>query len=117
MMFDRNVRIMADEIGYDQIITAELKQFLQKQDLVVANLEGPITQNKSLSAGTKPGDQNNTRFTFDPIIASWLFNHNIKLVNLGNNHAYDFGVEGATSTQQFLNENNIQFFGTILAIF
>ncbi len=115
LMFDRNVRLMAEQNGYDNLISPALRQLLLDQDLVVANLEGPITENNSLSAGTGPGDLNNTRFTFDPEIANWLATNNLKLVNLGNNHMLDFGVEGAQTTFKFLDQAGIKHFGWLSA--
>ena len=50
---------------------------LSENDLVVANLEGPITDNKSVSAGTAIGSANNYYFTFDPSLAPTLYKENI----------------------------------------
>jgi poly-gamma-glutamate synthesis protein (capsule biosynthesis protein) len=113
LMFDRNVRILAEQIGYDNLVTSELKQLFFDHDLVIANLEGPITDNNSLSVGTGPGDLHNTRFTFDPVVTQWLADHNFQLVNLGNNHLLDFGVEGVETTYQYLDQASVSYFGWI----
>src|SRR5688572_24988980 len=63
MMFDRSVREAMHENGNDFIFSC-LGDTLKKPDLTVANLEGPITDRVSKSVGSKPGDLNNTRFTF-----------------------------------------------------
>ncbi len=111
LMFDRNVRLLADEIGYQNLITSDLAELLQAQDLVVANLEGPITDQNSVSVGTEPGTPQNFIFTFDPQAAHWLADHNITLVNLGNNHILDFGIDGVRSTLDYLQEAGVSSFG------
>ncbi len=121
LMFDRGIRYYSEKNGgNDFIFSAQggpasswetLSDFLKSNDLVIANLEGPITDNKSISAGTKPGSTNNYYFTFDPSLAKTLFEKNIRLVNLGNNHILNFGKNGLESTRNYLNENNIDYFG------
>src|SRR3989344_3043600 len=65
MMFDRSVRRVADEKGGDFIFSC-IDSVLQGADLVVANLEGPITEHASVSATSTPGDEFNYTFTFPP---------------------------------------------------
>lgn len=113
LMFDRHVRQMAEVLGYDKLVSLELKDLFLQQDLIVANLEGPITDNSSLSVGTSPGDLYNTRFTFDPVVAQWLKDHNFQLLNLGNNHLLDFGVNGVAATYQYLDQAGVDYFGWI----
>ena len=79
--------------------------------MVVANLEGPITDEKSISSGTVPGSKNNYFFTFDKSVAKTLFNHNIRLVGLNNNHILNFGEEGLESTKIYLDQAGIEYFG------
>ena len=110
LMFDRNIRQVALKNGND-FIFEPLKDWLAQSDLVVANLEGPITQNQSVSVNTLPGEQNNFIFTFDPSLARTLFNKNIKLVSLANNHILNFGEKGLLTTEKFLSESNVEYFG------
>jgi hypothetical protein len=94
LMFDRGIRYYAQKNGGNEFIFDKIDPTLASNDLVVANLEGSITNEKSVSAGTVPGSPNNYFFTFDPSVAETLFNENIKLVNLGNNHILNFGQKG-----------------------
>ena len=110
MMFDRHIRLMASKHGYDKILTG-VDSILGKSDYVVANLEGPITENKSISLGSEVGSYDNFIFTFDPVIANTLQAHNIQLVNLGNNHIENFGVTGVQSSKKYLEKNNVNYFG------
>jgi poly-gamma-glutamate capsule biosynthesis protein CapA/YwtB (metallophosphatase superfamily) len=111
MMFDRTIRAKAVERGYDYLFSC-LGGYTKTFDTVVANLEGSITEYESLSLTTKPGDLNNTSFTFDPPVASLLFKNNIRMVNAGNNHSLDFGREGAASTRLFLDRAGVAYFGS-----
>jgi poly-gamma-glutamate synthesis protein (capsule biosynthesis protein) len=110
LMFDRHIRLAAQEKGYDFIL-ADPKELFFSYDLVVANLEGPITDNPSVSLGTVPGTAKNFIFTFDPEAASVLSNNNIGLVCLGNNHILNFGQAGLESTKQSLSRAGVDFFG------
>lgn len=111
MMFDRHVRLTAKDLGYVNLFSDELKQLFAEHDLVIANLEGPITDNPSKSLNTTPGGPNNTVFTFDPEVAQILKQVNIQLVNLGNNHIFDFGLAGANSTLEYLTQAEVGYFG------
>jgi gamma-polyglutamate biosynthesis protein CapA len=111
LMFDRHIRLNAQEYdGYD-FIFSDLKELFFDYDLVIANLEGPITDNSSVSLGTIPGSPENFIFTFDPKVAQALADHNIRIVCLGNNHILNFGQEGLDSTKRYLEQNGVAFFG------
>ncbi|MDP3965765.1 MAG: CapA family protein, partial [bacterium] len=110
MIFDRSVRRVIDVKGGDFIFSC-IDGVLEDADLVVANLEGPITEYASVSASSTPGDEFNYTFTFPPSTAELLYEHNIRMVNLGNNHILNFGWEGARSTTRYLQEAGITYFG------
>lgn len=110
-MFDRGIKYASDKNGGFYYVFDNVKKLLQSKDLVVANLEGPITDNKSISYGSIPGSRNNYFFTFDPKITPVLFNENIRLVSLGNNHILNFDKEGLESTKNYLNQTGIDYFG------
>lgn len=110
MMFDRSVRAVAKEKGGDFIFSC-IDPTLKHADLVVANLEGPITGQKSKSVGSKPAGEFNYTFTFPTSTAPLLAAHGIHIVNLGNNHVLNFGVGGVASTTKFLAEAGVGYFG------
>jgi len=112
VMFDRNIRLASEKNGYDFPLSG-LEEFFQQADLVLVNLEGPITDNQSVSVGSQPGSRNNFIFTFAPQILAALKKANINLVNLGNNHILNFGVAGYQETKDYLEQANIRFFGQI----
>lgn len=84
---------------------------LKSVDLVVANLEGPITDNVSVSMGSIVDTPENYTFTFAPDTAALLHRHNIKLVNLGNNHILNFGQLGEDATKEYLRAAGVEYFG------
>lgn len=110
MMFDRSVRKVVEKKGGDFIFSC-IERVLQDADFVVANLEGPITQHASVSALSSMGDEFNYTFTFSPETAELLHNHNIRVVNLGNNHILNFGREGVRSTISELEKAGVWYFG------
>lgn len=115
MMFDRTIRTKseASKLGYNWPFSC-LKGYLKNFDLVVANLEGPITRETSTSAGTIPGQAGNTSFTFSPDVVKGLFENNVRVVNLGNNHSFDRGRVGAENTKNFLSQGGVLDFGSPL---
>lgn len=110
MLFDRSVRAAMRTNGDDYIFSC-LPQELWDADLVVANLEGPITTHASISEGSAPGDANNFTFTFPTSTATLLKRHNIMLVNLGNNHIMNFSREGLIQTKGWLSKAGVAYFG------
>lgn len=111
VMLDRNIRLAAQRNGYDSLIGPNLKNLLQAADSVIVNLEGPITSNQSVSVGSEVGSSRNFLFTFSPESTRFLLDHNISLVNLGNNHILNFGQSGLNETYQLLDQAGIQYFG------
>jgi poly-gamma-glutamate synthesis protein (capsule biosynthesis protein) len=110
MMFDRYIRQVRDKKGSD-FIFSEVKDLLAKSDLVAGNLEGPISDNPSVSVESEFGSQNNYVFTFDPGVSEDLRKNNIWIVNIGNNHIMNFREEGLAKTKQYLRSGGVDFFG------
>lgn len=114
MMFDRYIRTAMRRHG-NNFPLAPLKETLAQADVVVANLEGPVTENASLSETSVAGARDNYFFTFDPAVATMLRDFNIDVVNIGNNHILNFKEAGAEQTKQFLKEAGVEYFGSPLA--
>jgi poly-gamma-glutamate synthesis protein (capsule biosynthesis protein) len=112
MNFDRYIRILTERHGSDYIFSC-IDEMLEQVDLVVGNLEGPITSYKSVSKGSEVGSPQNFQFTFPTTTAELLFDHNIKLVNIGNNHIRDFGLSGLESTREYLAKAGVGYFGGV----
>lgn len=82
-----------------------ISDYLLKFDLVVGNLETPFTTSWERN-GAKSGYLGS-----DPINIEILKKLNISILNLANNHIYDFGHEGLETTISILENANIKWFG------
>jgi poly-gamma-glutamate synthesis protein (capsule biosynthesis protein) len=109
MMLDRYIRGVAMKKGNDFILE-KVKDLLGNNDLVVANLEGPITDKNSISMRTIVGEKGHFSFTMHPSWAKTLADNNIKLVNLGNNHIFNFEEGGLNDTKKYLSETGVEYF-------
>jgi poly-gamma-glutamate synthesis protein (capsule biosynthesis protein) len=112
MFFDRFIRQKSERLGPDFPFLC-IDPLLHSADMVVGNLEGPITDHGSVSVGTIPGSPNNYRFTFPIQTAAALLRHNIKAVSLGNNHILNFGRDGLEQTRRFLDAAGVGHFGGV----
>lgn len=113
MQFDRYIRSVARRQGGEFIFDGLRSEF-QKADLVVANLEGPITSNASVSETSTEGSRDNYVFTFPPETATLLKKENVDLVNIGNNHSLNFKEAGVRETKGYLEKAGIGYFGSPL---
>lgn len=110
MMFDRTIRIAMDREGDDYVFSC-IADILKRADMVVANLEGPITSHLSKSVDSEVGGNGNYTFTFPTSTAELLARHNISLVNIGNNHIMNFGLGGLFETKRWLDGAGVAYFG------
>lgn len=74
-------------------------------DLVLANLEGPITDSKYVNNGTA------MVFNFKPSVAELLKTVGFTTVNMANNHTLDMGKTGPQQTHDYLAAVGIDAFG------
>lgn len=114
LMFDRTIRQYAARYGDDYLFGC-IDGALGQADLVVANLEGPITANPSMSLGSAVGSPDNFVFTFPTTTGALLARHHIGLVSLANNHIYNFKAAGVRSTTENLKAAGVPYFGDPLA--
>jgi len=114
LMLDRDVRTLIARTGTD-FITEKIRRLFWSQDLNVANLEGPITNAESTSVGTTPADKGHFNFTFNPQDAGNFFKqNNINAVNIGNNHILNSRAEGLKETENNLEADSVDYFGSPL---
>ncbi|PHS79321.1 MAG: hypothetical protein COB59_02210, partial [Rhodospirillaceae bacterium] len=85
-----------------------MNKVLGDADLVIANLETPLTDlKKSPFQDTKPY----VHWSDVEKAPRHLLNHNIGLCSLANNHAFDYGEDGFLQTLDVLDANRMQYFG------
>ncbi len=114
LMLDRGIRKVAREMGNDYLF-AGVSELKPEPALIVANLEGPITDQPSVSLGSPCRRKDHYTFTFDPSWAATLKRHRINLVHLGNNHILDFGEGGLKQTRRHLRLAGVDYFGDPLS--
>lgn len=81
-----------------------VKDVLSKDDLTIANLEGPLTLR---------GKKADKKFSFrgKPEYTKILTSGSVEAVNLANNHSMDYGEDGLEDTMKYLKESGIEYFG------
>jgi poly-gamma-glutamate synthesis protein (capsule biosynthesis protein) len=112
MFFDRQIRFVSDYNGPDFPFSC-IDPLLSSADMVVGNMEGPVTNNPSVSLGTVPGSTNNYKFTFPTTTPQVLLRHNVQVVSIGNNHLLNFGYDGLAQTHHYLADAGLNYFGGV----
>jgi len=105
MMLDRVVYSKALKAGDYNFPFQKIDDFLKTADIKFANLEGPITNFKSISNGNT-----RMRFTVSPEFLPVL-KERFNVLSLANNHMLDFGEAGYIQAKNYLSEANINYFG------
>ena len=90
-----------------QVSFRYLGQFLRKGDIVVANLETPLT----LSLHEPRQNKAYLHWGHPARTGSSLKDHGITAVSLANNHSLDYGVPGLEDTFRALEAHGIAWFG------
>jgi poly-gamma-glutamate capsule biosynthesis protein CapA/YwtB (metallophosphatase superfamily) len=98
----------ADGEGFFDPVRADLKS-----DLVMGNLEQPLTENTGVSKCGTPPSANCFAFRSPPAYARHLKDAGFDLVNTANNHAKDFGTAGARNTRTALDSAGILATGNL----
>jgi len=84
---------------------AQAAEYLRSFDYVIGNFETPFSK-----AGRSYGHKS-AHIKAHPANVELLSYLNVGIVNLANNHMFDYGREGYKSTLKLLKENNIRYFG------
>lgn len=78
-------------------------------DIVLGNLEGTLTNRGSPKCGA--ASTNCFSFRTPPSYARWLTQAGFTMLNLANNHAFDFGQKGLVDTVKALRRNGLAHTG------
>ena len=110
--------VFTGDIGFDrymygkwddeQLISADVLDFLHSADHVVANVEGPIAP---IEQNTTQGGVQQLLHTIDPAAIKVLKNMNADIWNICNNHIMDAKEYGISKTLEIAEENNVQTIG------
>jgi poly-gamma-glutamate capsule biosynthesis protein CapA/YwtB (metallophosphatase superfamily) len=103
VIFSSSVEAQMKKNGYDYPYTF-VKDYLQKADYTVANLETPITVR---------GDVQKKEYVYrgSPLALPPFKDAGVDLVNLANNHVMDYGKEGLLDTFDELKKVDIKYIG------
>ncbi|MEX2461866.1 MAG: CapA family protein [Paenibacillaceae bacterium] len=93
------VETLMKKNGYNYPYT-DVKDFLQRPDLTIADLETPITDRGELI-------KKEYNYRSSPLALPALKEAGIDLVNLANNHVMDYGTEGLLDTFDHLDHTGI----------
>jgi len=84
---------------------SKVADYLRGFDYVIGNLETPL-----LAEG-RPCGYKSAYIKAHPDNVELLSFLNVKIINLANNHMFDYGLAGYDSTLRLLQKNNIRYFG------
>ncbi len=87
-------------------------ELLQSADITFGNLEGAILDK---GKPAKAGGKNSYAFRMRECAVGVLANAGFDVVNIGNNHSYDFGAAGQNNAMKVLDEHKIKYVGLELA--
>ncbi len=104
IMIGRYVRHLMDQNGMDYPFKEMDQSLLKVNDLLLANLEGPVTEN---SYRTIDG----MNFGFFPDVVPYLKKYHFDILSQANNHAYDRGTDSFTESFQNLKKGGLIPFG------
>ena len=95
-----------DGAGFFDSVRASLRS-----DLVMGNLEQPLTEDTGTTKCGTPPEPNCFAFRSPPSYARHLKTAGFDLVNTANNHAKDFGTAGARNTRRALDAAGVKYTG------
>lgn len=82
-----------------------IKETLESYDHIIVNLETPFNLN------SKPNGYKSAYISSNPKNIELLRYLGVTIVNLANNHIFDFGIDAYNLTKKMLKDNNIDYFG------
>jgi poly-gamma-glutamate synthesis protein (capsule biosynthesis protein) len=95
--------------SWDERYFAGVRDVLRNADLVFGNLEGVLSDRGETTKD--PGSGRQFAFRMPPRYAALLRREGFNIVNVANNHAYDFGEPGFRDTLDNLKAANIAYVG------
>jgi poly-gamma-glutamate synthesis protein (capsule biosynthesis protein) len=104
IMLGRHVETLMNREGLNYPFL-NMDQFVDDQEIVLGNLEGPIVDNHRQTADFT------TSFSFKPEVADLLKKSGFTHIMLANNHTFDRGESGFLSSQKYLDEAGLKQFG------
>lgn len=105
IMLGRQVAVLnKNDLSYNFKHWPEILEKFSQPDLMIGNLEGPMTK-----VGVK--SSKSIQFRFAPKVAPQLKNYGFSGFSLANNHTYDQGKKNVEVTRKHLSANGLFYFG------
>ncbi|MFC1748438.1 CapA family protein [Pseudomonadota bacterium] len=104
IMLGRFVRNLMDQNGHDYPFVKMDQSYLEMNDLLIANLEGPISDRAVRTITSMV-------FGFFPDTKEILGQFHFDVLDLANNHIYDKQTKGFQETKKYLDEVGITYYG------
>jgi len=104
IMLDRKVELLMIRNGFFYPFE-KINSFLKENDIVVGNLEGPISENPRKFSLTA------MEFAFDVRVIESLASSNFEVLSLANNHTLNMGQAGLVETKELLGNAGIDWVG------
>ena len=101
-----------DPLQDHSILFADVQKWVSSSDVSLGNLEGNITTQEKSKCNTS-SSSNCFAFKADYSFADALRYAGFDVINIANNHSFDFGNEGFSETLETLTSKNIQPAGTV----
>lgn len=100
LLLDRGVRKRIEHLGINSLLDPSIKKIFDTKDIVIANLECPITDIK---------EPIHKKFIFrgEPTWLHSLKEYGITHLNMANNHSMDQGRKGLVDTYKNILENDL----------
>jgi len=95
--------------GFEKDVATGLKQLLGPADIIFGNFEGTLTTSE-VSTKT-PNASTVFAFRMPPVFAQLLHNAGFSVINIANNHTFDFGQPGFSDTIANLSKAGILAIG------
>jgi len=102
---------ITNENNLDELISEDLKKYINEADFRIANLESPIMYNDRPDTKNSPWPKKLLQVAPERMV-ELLKKLNINYVSLANNHMFDYGEVGMNETIEILKKNNILFSGS-----
>ncbi len=104
IMLDRMVRSRMDSHSQDYPFEKMDRTYLKNNDILVANLEGPVAKKRVQTSKM-------IAFRFNPDVVQVLKKYSFDALSEANNHATDMGWSGFNDTFELLAPTGIKVFG------
>lgn len=95
IMLGRNVQALMNKYGQDYPFTKMDESYLQMNDLLIANLEGPVTDKAVRTSKA-------IAFRFLPAVVDLLKKYHFDVLSQANNHTLDMGENGLADSYRLL---------------